>query len=452
MNPLLSISPLDGRYHSQTEELQEFFSEFALMQYRVKIEIEYFIALSLEKGITEFQPLSLRNQKQLRRLYVEFSISEAKKIKEIESTTRHDVKAIEYYIAKKLSGTPLESYIPFLHFGITSEDINNLAYALMWKDSIHNVYIPELTKLQNAILAFAKSTKDIPLLAHTHGQPATPTTIGKEYAVFYTRIRRQLEALSYHAYQGKLGGATGTWSAHSATYPKVEWLTFSKRFVESLGLSFNAFTTQVESRDSLAESYHTLVRINTILIDLCRDTWNYISRHVLAQKKLDGEVGSSTMPHKINPIRFENAEGNCGIANALLTHLATKLPVSRMQRDLSDSTVLRNQGVALAHSLLSVQSIQKGFERIAPNNLMCEKELDLHWEVLAELIQTELRKHGHLDAYEILKEATQGKTINKQTYISIIESLPLDQNVKQRLQKYSPAMYTGYAKKLVENL
>lgn len=448
MDPLLLISPIDGRYQKDTEVLSTFFSESALMRYRIRIEIEYLIALSLEPSITEISPLSTRNQTQLRRLYLEFTLAHATQIKNIESETKHDVKAIEYYIASKLEHTPLETYIPFIHFGLTSEDINNLAYALMWKDALEKVYIPELKKLYSSIQNFSQQHKEVPLLSLTHGQPATPTTLGKEYAVFASRLSRQITQLTEHLLQGKCAGATGTWAAHVLSYSNTDWIAFSTQFVASLGLEHNQLVTQVESRDTLAESYHTISRINTILIDLCRDTWMYISRGILAQKKKEGEVGSSTMPHKINPIRFENAEGNCGLANSLFTHLAQKLPISRMQRDLSDSTVIRNQGSALAYSLLACKNIIKGIKRITPNIQKCDEELDSHWEVLAEAIQTLLRKEGYKNAYEILKETTRGQIITKQDIQNIIQSLPLSEDHKQQLLKLSPHTYLGYSKKL----
>jgi adenylosuccinate lyase len=379
VNPLTSISPLDGRYSKTVEELTEYFSEPALMYYRIKVEIEYLIALGDEKGIKELPAFSKTEQVKLRNIYKNFNSSAAQKVKDIEEITNHDVKAVEYYLQGRLK----KSLHPWIHFALTSEDVNNLSYSLMWQDGLNQVYLPALKTVNKELKKLARKYKNVSMLALTHGQPATPTSLGKEFAVFAGRLQRQLQHIKSHRLLGKLSGATGTWAAHVTAYPNINWISFSKRFVKSLGLEPNLITTQIESNDSLAESYHNLIRVNTILLDFCRDIWLYISRGVFGQKTKSGEVGSSTMPHKVNPIQFENAEGNLGIANAYLSHLAQTLPVSRMQRDLSGSTIIRNQGVPVAHSLLACKNIVKGIDRLTVNRKKIREELDNHWEVLA---------------------------------------------------------------------
>ena len=433
-------------------ELADFFSEAALMRYRVRIEVEYLIALSREKQVIELPPFSAEDQEMLRSFYQDFSIHNFETIKRIEEETRHDVKAVEYFLRRKFTRIGLRSYSEWIHFALTSEDVNNLAYALMWRDALKHVYLPLLTKVHNRLKSFAKRYRDLAMLSLTHGQPATPTSLGKEFAVFANRLYRQLQQLKKHKIMGKLSGATGTWSAHIVAYPKVDWITFSKRFVTSLGLEPNLITTQVEAHDSLAESYHILIRINTILLDLCRDIWLYISRGIFGLKTKAGEVGSSTMPHKVNPIYFENAEGNLGIANTLLSHLAQTLSVSRMQRDLSGSTVIRNQGVPLAHSLLACKNILKGLDRLTVNRTKLREELNDHWEVLAEAVQTVLRKIGDSESYEKLKELTQGQKISKENIHSFIEELALPKQDKQTLLALTPETYIGLADKIVEEL
>lgn len=449
---LSAISPIDGRYKTEVQELASFFSEEALIKYRLKIEIEYLIALIDELRLPHLPTFTEHNQQELRKLYNRITDTQLQQIKSIETLIRHDVKAIEYYIREKLEHTPLSSYIPYIHFGLTSEDVNNLAYALMWQDALGMVYIPSLEKMLEHMCAFAQTHASQPILAMTHGQSASPTTIGKEYAIFAHRIKDQLFELESQPLNGKVNGATGTWATWHIAYPDHDWMLFSQMFTESLGLKAQQYSTQVESRDTLAQSYHTIMRINTILIDLCRDTWFYINRGILCLEKKDAEVGSSTMPHKINPIHFENAEGNLGLGNALLHHLAEKLPVSRMQRDLSDSTVLRNQGVALAHSLLAVISINKGMERISVDAKKCNEELENHYEVLTEAIQTILRKYGHQNAYELIKEKARGAQMNKATYLDIIDSLQLPQNEKDMLSMLTPHTYTGLAQSLAESI
>ncbi len=415
------------------------------MQYRLKVEIEYMIALGNEKSIKDLLPFSKNDQTRLRKIYQNFNTACAEKVKEIEATTNHDVKAIEYYI----QGKTKKALHPWIHFALTSEDVNNSSYSLMWQDGLNQIYLPTLQSVNKKLNKLARKYKNASMLALTHGQPATPTTFGKELAVFCARLDRQISQIKTHKLLGKFGGATGTWSAHIAAYPKTNWTGFSSKFIKSLGLEPNLVTTQIEPHDSLAESYRQVVLVNSILTDLCRDMWSYISRGILGQKKVTGEIGSSTMPHKINPIQFENAEGNMGIANALLNHLALKLPISRMQRDLTDSTTLRNHGVALGHSYLALQNILKGLNRISINKVQMLKELDNHWEVLAEAIQIILRKSGKSDAYEKLKELTQGQSINAESMEKFVLDLKISNEDKQSLISLTPASYIGLAPKLV---
>jgi len=409
LSALNAISPLDGRYANSAKDLSVYFSESALMRYRLQVEIEYLIALGNEKEIKSLPPFFKDEQLRLRKIYLNFNSAGAEKVKEIEATTNHDVKALEYYIQSKVK----KSLHPWIHFALTSEDVNNLSYSLMWQDGLKQVYLVSLQTVNKELKKLARKYKKAPMLALTHGQPATPTTFGKELAVFCARLDRQVSQIKSHTLLGKFGGATGTWSSHMAAYPKVNWTGFASKLIKSLKLEPNLITTQIEPHDSLAESFHQVIRVNSILTDLCRDVWTYISRGVLGQKKVTGEVGSSTMPHKINPIQFENAEGNMGIANAMLNHLATKLPVSRMQRDLTDSTTLRNQGVALGHSYLALQNILKGLSRLSINKFYMSAELNSHWEILGEAIQTILRKNGKKDAYEQLKSFTQGESVDE---------------------------------------
>jgi len=446
MNTLNTISPLDGRYANSVNNLSPYFSEMALMQYRLKVEVEYLIALGNEKSIKDLPAFSKDEQTRLRKIYQNFNATGAEKIKEIEATTNHDVKAVEYYIQTKVK----KALHPWIHFALTSEDVNNLSYTLMWRDGLKQVYLPTLQSVNKELKKLARKYKNASMLALTHGQPATPTTFGKELAVFCARLDRQIDQIKSHSLLGKFGGATGTWSAHIAAYPNTNWTRFAERFIKSLGLSPNLITTQIDPHDSAAESYHQVVRVNSILTDLCRDIWAYISRGILGQKKVAGEVGSSTMPHKINPIQFENAEGNMGIANALLNHLAVKLPISRMQRDLTDSTTLRNQGVALGHSYLALKNIKKGLSRITINKVTMANELDNHWEVLAEAVQTILRKSGKQDAYEQLKTLTRGQSINAVFIAEFVAGLKISENDKQTLLSLSPESYVGIAPKLVE--
>lgn len=438
-----SLSPLDGRYFKETEPLRAYFSEFALSKYRLLVEVEYFIALSEEKGLSELPTLSQQGKNFLRKLYTKFSLEDAQEIKKIEEVTNHDVKAVEYFLQNKLVQTPIKKYISFIHFALTSEDINNVAYALMWRDGLVHEYMPQVENVLQALLEFAKRHTTVPLLGMTHGQPATPTTVGKEMLVFASRLERQITSLKKQTFQAKLNGATGTWAAHVVAYPNVNWKNFTKQFITSLGLEPNLVTTQIEPHDSLVESFHNIHRINSILLDFSRDMWLYTSRGIFLQKKKENEVGSSTMPHKINPIYFENAEGNLGIANSYFSHFADKLAVSRMQRDLSDSTVMRNIGVPLAHSILAYTNILKGLSRLQVNTKKLNEELNEHWEVLAEAIQTVLRKYGDEKGYEKLKELTRGEKITQEILQQFIETLSLPQEEKQKLQRLTPATYLG---------
>ena len=440
-NALGALSPLDGRYSGSVKELNAYFSEAALMRYRIYIEVEYLIALSKEKKVKELQTLSERQQKRLRKAYQNFDLNSAQTIKNIESETNHDVKAVEYYIQKHCK----TSLHPWIHFALTSEDVNNLSYTLMWSHALKQIYTPAITKVHRNLKKIAKKYRSVSMLSMTHGQPATPTTFGKEISVFCKRLERQIVQLKKHKTLGKLNGATGNWSAHVSAYPNINWVKFSTKFIKSIGLQPNTVTTQIEPHDSMAESFHQIIRINTILKDLCQDLWLYISRGILSQKKVAGEVGSSTMPHKINPINFENAEGNMGISNALLNHLSQKLPISRMQRDLTDSTVLRNQGVAIGYSYLSLKNILKGLSRITINKSKINQELNFHWEVLGEAIQTILRKEGKLNAYEKLKKMTQGEKIDEQSIVRFIKSLNISDDSKLTLLSLTPESYIGKA-------
>ena len=447
-NQLGALSPLDGRYANSVKDLNVFFSEAALMRYRVYVEIEYLIALSFEKKIIEFPTLAKNQIDGLRKVYRDFDMDSAKKIKGIEAETNHDVKAIEYYLQQKTD----KSFHPWIHFALTSEDVNNLSYSLMWQHGLKQVYIPLLKSIDKELKKLAKRFKNAPMLSMTHGQPATPTTFGKELAVFQSRLNRKIQLLKEHKLFGKFSGATGTWSAHLAAYPDVNWTRFSSRFVRSIGLKPNLVTTQIEPHDSMVESYQYISHINSIMKDLCCDMWMYISRGILGQKKVAGEIGSSTMPHKINPIQFENAEGNIGISNALLDYLSDKLPVSRMQRDLTDSTTLRNQGSALGYSYLALKNILKGLSRVTINKNKMSSELDSHWEIVSEAIQTILRKSGQSQAYEQLKELTRGETVNRKVLADYILKLNIPEKDRDTLLSLTPQTYIGLSTKISELL
>ena len=447
-NQLGALSPLDGRYASGVKDLNAFFSEAALMRYRIYIEIEYLIALSLEKKIKECPTITKNQVDELRKVYQKFDMDAAKKIKEIEAETNHDVKAIEYYLQQKTD----KSLHPWIHFALTSEDVNNLSYSLMWQHGLKQVYIPLLKSIDKELKKLAKRFKNAPMLSMTHGQPATPTTFGKELAVFQSRLNRKIQLLKEHKLFGKFSGATGTWSAHLAAYPDINWTRFSSRFVRSIGLKPNLVTTQIEPHDSMVESYQYISHINSIMKDLCCDMWMYVSRGILGQKKIAGEIGSSTMPHKINPIQFENAEGNIGISNAILDYLSDKLPVSRMQRDLTDSTTLRNQGSALGYSYLALKNILRGLSRITINKNKMSSELDSHWEIVSEAIQTILRKSGQSQAYEHLKELTRGETVNRKVLADYILKLNIPEKDRDTLLSLTPQTYIGLSTKISELL
>ena len=448
--PLKAISPLDGRYSKSTKNLSDYFSEHALIRYRTKVEIEYLIALSIEKEIQELKPFSEKDKEKLRKIYTSFNIDDSKRVKAIEVATNHDVKAVEYFIREKLEKINKKRLFPWIHFALTSEDINNLSYSLMWQEAFKKEFLPKLNEVIKKLKTISKQFANTPMLSLTHGQSATPTTFGKEIKVFIHRLNRQSSQMKKHTLLGKFSGATGTWAAHSIAYPKVNWLQFTRKFVSSLGLEPNLITTQIEPHDSVVESYHSIIRSNNILTDLCRDIWSYVSRGILKQKKIPGEVGSSTMPHKINPIQFENAEGNLGLATAIFDHLSNKLPISRMQRDLTDSTTLRNQGVAMGYSYLACKNILKGLARITVDKTKMKTELDSHWEVLAEAIQTILRKTGSDNAYEQLKNMTQGTEITQSTIVEFVKLLHIPKEEKDKLITLTPQEYIGIAPKLID--
>lgn len=446
--PLTAISPIDGRYTEKTKVLQIFASEYGLIRYRVIIEIHWLKLLAENSEIKEVPSLSSSAINFLDEIIENFSPDEAQKVKDIEATTNHDVKAVEYYLKDKVStDKELTNISEFLHFACTSEDINNLAYALMLRDMRNNVVIPSLRKLIENLHNNAHQYADVPMLSRTHGQPASPTTIGKEFANVHARLQNQFKTFQSIKLLGKINGAVGNYNAHIAAYPNVDWVNISKGLIESMGLHHNHFTTQIEPHDYIAEYSDALSRINTILIDFCRDIWAYISIEYFKQKTVKGEIGSSTMPHKVNPIDFENAEGNFGIANTLLRHFSEKLPISRWQRDLSDSTVLRNLGVAIAHSEIGYQSILKGLGKIEINTDQLRKDLESNLQVLAEPIQTVLRKYKVTGAYEKLKELTRGQEINNKQLNDFINSLDLPKHEKTNLLALSASNYIGIAEK-----
>lgn len=441
---LTAISPIDGRYAGKTLPLQAFFSEQALIKYRVRVEIEYFIALC-EIPLPQLSEFDKQKFQKLRDIHINFSDENALEIKKIEQTTNHDVKAVEYFIKQQFDCLGLEKYKEFIHFGLTSQDINNTSVPLSIKEAMNEVYLPELNKVIEKLDTFANEWKAIPLLARTHGQPASPTRLGKEFLVFSTRIKEQLKQLQNIPYSAKFGGATGNYNAHKVAYPAIHWKSFGTNFVEKyLGLSHSFPTTQIEHYDNLASLFDFLKRINTILIDLNRDIWTYISMDYFKQKIKAGEVGSSAMPHKVNPIDFENSEGNLGIANAIFEHLSAKLPISRLQRDLTDSTVLRNVGVPFGHTLIALQSILKGFDKLILNSEKIQNDLEENWAVVAEAIQTILRREGYPNPYEALKGLTRtNEKINAQTISQFVENLDISASVKEELKAITPQNYTG---------
>jgi adenylosuccinate lyase len=452
MDTLTALSPLDGRYASKLTELAPIFSEFGLVQRRVAVEIAWLEALCDAEEIPEAQALNADDRALLRSIAEQFSVDDARRVKTIESTTNHDVKAVEYFIKEKLAGTPLEYRGEFVHFACTSEDINNMAHALMLRDGLAVLRAAQ-KKVTDVLSAFAIETRDAAMLARTHGQPASPTTLGKELAVFVARLNRQAAQLDAIVMPAKMNGAVGCYNAHLAAYPNVDWEAFSKRVIERhFGLKQNVLTTQIEAHDGIAELFDALARWNTILIDLDRDIWSYISLGYLGQKTIKGEVGSSTMPHKVNPIDFENSEGNLGLANAVLDHMARKLPISRLQRDLTDSTVLRNMGVGFGYSLAAYQATLKGLGKIKLNPARLEDDLNEAWEVLAEPVQTVMRKLGKPNPYEQLKDLTRGRKMTAEVMQEFIEGLDIPADDKALLMNMTPARYIGMASKLVSHI
>lgn len=444
LNHLTAVSPIDGRYSSKTRELTSYFSEYALIQYRVRVEIEYFIALC-ELPLPQLKEVNHDLFEKLRYVYTHFSLEDAQKIKTIEQVTNHDVKAVEYFIKEKFEELKLSRYQEFIHFGLTSQDINNTSIPLSLKEYFSKEYIPLVERLINALSEKALLWKDIPMLARTHGQPASPTRLGKELMVFVSRLQQQLIHLKSVPFSAKFGGATGNLNAHTVAYPQNNWHQFANEFVDKyLGLQREAYTTQIANYDNLAALFDASKRINTILIDLNRDIWQYISMDYFKQKIKAGEIGSSAMPHKVNPIDFENAEGNLGIASAILEHLSAKLPISRLQRDLTDSTVLRNIGVPFAHITIAIQSTLKGLDKLLLNETAIYNDLDNCWAIVAEAIQTILRREGYPKPYEALKELTRtNEAINRHTIQSFIDTLNVNEDIKNELKRISPHNYTG---------
>jgi len=450
---LTSISPIDGRYSAKTGPLKAIFSEYGLIKYRLLVEVRWLEAMSKNSQISEVPKFSLKSKNVLSNIVDNFSLADAKVIKEIEKTTNHDVKAVEYYLKEKVSSTPeLQNVNEFIHFACTSEDINNLSYALMLEDG-RQVLLDEMRKTLNLITDLAKDNADVAMLSRTHGQIASPTTLGKEMANFSYRLMRQIDQLEEVKIMGKFNGAVGNYNAHISAYPNLDWPNISKNFIESLGINYAPYSSQIETHDYIAEYFHALNRFNTILIDFCRDVWGYISLGYFTQKTIKGEVGSSTMPHKINPIDFENAEGNLGLAIAIGDHFAAKLPISRWQRDLTDSTVLRNLGVSCAHCLISYASISKGISKLEVNQDKLIDDLNEAWEVLAEPIQMVMRKNGIKDPYEKLKDLTRGNlNINKESLHSFIKTLNLPEEDKDYLLNLTPHNYIGNAKTLAKKI
>ncbi|PKO25934.1 MAG: adenylosuccinate lyase [Betaproteobacteria bacterium HGW-Betaproteobacteria-8] len=454
LSPLNALSPLDGRYQSKVDDLRPYFSEYALIRHRALVEVEWLKALAKETALKEIAPFSASTIEELAKAIDSFGETEAAQVKAIETRTNHDVKALEYWLKERFDGNPeIRAVNEFIHFACTSEDINNLSHGLMLKQGRDKVLLPMLDKLIARFTELAKALADMPMLSHTHGQPASPTTLGKELANVVYRLRRQREQLTKVEILGKINGAVGNFNAHLSAYPEFDWEAFARKFVESLGLVYNPYTIQIEPHDYMAELYDTLARINTILIDIDRDIWGYISMGYFKQKVKEGEIGSSTMPHKVNPIDFENSEGNLGMANTLLRHLAEKLPISRWQRDLTDSTVLRNMGVAFGYTLLGYDSCLKGLSKLEANPRQLAHDLDHNWEVLAEPIQTVMRRYGIENPYEQLKELTRGKGgINQASLHAFIRELKIPDAAKQALLEMTPASYTGKAAELAKSI
>ena len=447
-----NISPIDGRYKKNVSELETFFSEQALMRHRVMVEVEYLLALVEHKSFQKTRSLSKKTLNSLKGLYVEFSATHFKQIKKIEKKTNHDVNAVVVFVSEKLKKIGRDDLVPFVHFGLTSEDINNISYSLMTKGAVDNVMIPSVKGVLKELKALSKKTKSLSLLSLTHGQPATTTTLGKELAVFVSRVEREIALIKKMKLLAKLSGATGSYAAHKVAFPDLNWPLFSKRFIKKLGLEQSPISTQIEPGDSLAELLHSFVRINNIFSDFSLDMWLYISRNIFVQKNIVGEVGSSTMPHKINPIFFENAEGNLDIANNNFSFLASRITRSRLQRDLSGSTVFRNIGVGFAHSLISYKNLIKGVLRVSPNKAQMKKELDENWSILAEAVQTVLRKSGDASAYDKIKKLTRGKPLTKESYLQLVNSLDVAEKDRVALLELTPHTYLGEINKVLENL
>lgn len=453
LSALTAISPVDGRYGNKVDALRPIFSEYGLIKFRVTVEVRWLQKLAEIDAIAEVPALSDEANTLLNDIVSNFSEADAQRVKDIESTTNHDVKAVEYLLKEKVADhSELAKVTEFIHFACTSEDINNLSHGLMMQAARDQVVVPMLEELISKVVQLAKEHKNIAMMARTHGQPATPTTLGKEFANVAMRMQRQLIQIKAVPLLGKLNGAVGNYNAHSAAYPDVNWHQASQQFVESLGLTWNAYTTQIEPHDYIAEWFDALARFNTIIIDLDRDLWGYIALNHFKQKTIAGEIGSSTMPHKVNPIDFENSEGNLGIANAIMAHLAQKLPISRWQRDLTDSTVLRNLGVGVAHALIAYQATMKGLNKLQVNEQSLATELDQNWELLAEPIQTVMRRYGIEKPYEKLKELTRGKRVNQQAMAEFIDSLDLPAEVKTELKGWTPGAYIGQAVAFVDQL
>ena len=447
-----NISPIDGRYKKNVSELETFFSEQALMRHRVMVEVEYLLALVEHRSFQKTRALSKKTLNSLKGLYVEFSATHFKQIKKIEKKTNHDVNAVVVFVSEKLKKLGRGDLVPFVHFGLTSEDINNISYSLMAQGAVEDVMIPSVKRVLKELKALSKKTKSLSLLSLTHGQPATTTTLGKELAVFVSRVEREIALIKKMKLLAKLSGATGSYAAHRVAFPDFNWPLFSKRFIKKLGLEQSPISTQVEPGDSLAELLHSFVRINNIFSDFSLDMWLYISRNIFVQKNIVGEVGSSTMPHKINPIFFENAEGNLDIANNNFSFLASRITRSRLQRDLSGSTVFRNIGVGFAHSLVSYKNLIKGVLRVSPNKAQMKKELDENWSILAEAIQTVLRKSGDASAYDKIKKLTRGKPLTKESYLQLVNSLDVAEKDRVALIELTPHTYLGEINKVLENL
>lgn len=450
MDTLNAISPIDGRYRNKVESLENYFSEKALIKYRVRVEVEYFIALC-NIPLQTLKDFDKNRFEDLRNIYRNFSLEDAKRIKDIEKITNHDVKAVEYFLKEQFDKMGLSKHKEYIHFGLTSQDINNTSVPLSIKDCNDDVLMPQITEIIDLINDKADEWQNIPMLAHTHGQPASPTLLGKELRVFTYRLEKQMAYFAFIPFSAKFGGATGNFNAHTVAYPQIDWINFADEFVSSLGLDRDLYTTQIENYDNLAAYFDNLRRINTILIDFCRDIWMYISMEYFKQKIKEGEVGSSAMPHKVNPIDFENAEGNLGMANAVLTHLSMKMPISRMQRDLTDSTVSRNIGVPIAHTLIALSSIKKGINKLILNEQKLNDDLENNWAVVAEAIQTILRSIDYPNAYETLKALTRKNThVTKQTMQEFIDSLDVSDEIKERMHKITPQNYVGSYPKQTE--